>query len=62
MTPSEEFRRTVADMQGADGAVLVTVRLSSVRHAAIMLDRETSPPGKDESRESPPAGRENSHG
>lgn len=44
-TASEEFRDIVERMGKADGDVLVTVRLSSVRHAAIMLDREHKPAG-----------------
>ena len=51
-TPSEELRDICARMQTCrHGDVLVTVRLSTVRHAAIMLDKETSAPEKNDGRD-----------
>lgn len=42
-TPSEELRDICDRMKTCKtGDALVTVRLSTVRHAAVMLDKETS--------------------
>ena len=40
-SPSEELRDIVANMVGASDNTLCTVRTGTVRHAAIMLDKET---------------------